>query len=142
MNHGTNNCPSVTGTHLLLSESENLDLLEYASRISSLLERCAETNEPFLATLDDFLGAIYALMLAKGNNPAFVDRAGRIEKRAIVKRAGEAALGRIRLSGPLAGRLPFQQRLVPDCGSASPELTVHSSRRSSEMATRKRGQDS
>lgn len=50
-------------------------------------------------------------MLAKGNSPAFVDRAGPVEKQAVVKRACEAAFGRIRLSGPWLAGFHFNSAL-------------------------------
>ncbi|HVS89310.1 MAG TPA: hypothetical protein VHF01_13955 [Candidatus Acidoferrum sp.] len=55
-----------------------------------------------MATLDDFLGVLYALIFAKHNN--FEERSGPIEVPAVVKRAENVAEGTVRTSGKwLAG---------------------------------------
>jgi hypothetical protein len=57
-----------------------------------------------VAELDDFLGAAYALVLAKHNNPPVKGRAGPIEVSAVLTRAKQLGSGRLRMAGAwLAG---------------------------------------
>jgi len=78
----------------------NQKLADYGARILNLLQ-CLETqqNHFLLATLDDFLGVLYALIFAKCNDRAFKDRNGPIEVKTVVKRAEHVAEGKVRTSG-------------------------------------------
>lgn len=83
-----------------LTESGNKALAAYGARILRLLQSPqAEQNHYFVATLDDFLGVLYALILAKCNSRPFRGRRGPIEARTIVKRAEHVSEGRVRVSG-------------------------------------------
>src|ERR1035437_9514398 len=88
-------------------EIRDLDLAEpilkalsgYASRIANLLSVSGVQANPDLAgSLDDFLGAVYALIFAKEAN--FADRLSRsIDIGAVKIRAGQVANGKIRIDG-------------------------------------------
>lgn len=65
-------------------------LVGLGKRIAKLLSsKKAKGNDFVLATLDDFLGAVYALILALHNDPPFKHRprGQRIDPRAVLKRA-------------------------------------------------------
>lgn len=77
-------------------------LICFGRRIFNLLEsKTVKGNQYALATLDDFLGAVHALIMASHNNPPFKDRTDQpIEIKPLLDRAnGIAHDHRIRLSG-------------------------------------------
>ena len=95
-----------------LARSENKDLAEYGSRIVALLQSPKTRQNHFLlATLDDFLGVLYALIFAKCNNRPFTDRSGQIEVQTVVKRAEHVANGRVRTSGRWLAGFHFNSAL-------------------------------
>jgi hypothetical protein len=76
------------------------ELAGYGARIAMLLlSPHAEKNHFLVATLDDFLGALYALIFARHNNRPFEARSGPIEVQWVVKRAENVAEGTVRTSG-------------------------------------------
>jgi hypothetical protein len=86
-------------------------LSRYAGRIGKLLTEPAAQGNPALAgSLDDFLGAVYALIQAKQHD--FTDRAGRpIEIAAVEKRAAQIAAGRVRTDGKWIAGFYFNNAL-------------------------------
>ena len=92
-----------------LNERTYRRLARYANRIDKLL--AARPKDHHLRdTLDLFLGAIYALILAKMGG--FVDRTkGSTHVPAIKKRAAEVAAGKIRLDGTWMAGFHFNSAL-------------------------------
>jgi hypothetical protein len=85
---------------LKLDDSKDEMLASYGKRILKLLRSThAQNNHYFVATLDDFLGAIYALVLSQCNVHPFVKRSGPIEIDTVIKRAEDIASGTLRTSG-------------------------------------------
>ena len=86
-------------------------LFGYAGRIGKLLTAPAVLANPDLAgSLDDFLGAVYALIQAKHHK--FADRAGRpIEIKPVALRAGQIAKGRVRTNGQWIAGFYFNNAL-------------------------------
>jgi hypothetical protein len=84
-------------------------LAKFAGRIKKLL--IARPNDPHLRdTLDLFLGAIYALALAKRGG--FVDRPKRsTQATAITTRAGDVATGKVRMDGKWMAGFHFNSAL-------------------------------
>jgi hypothetical protein len=81
-----------------LADQTYAALSGYAGRIAKLLTAPAVQANPDLAgSLDDFLGAVYALIQAK--QQGFADRHGPIEIAAVEKRAQVIATGRVRTDG-------------------------------------------
>ena len=102
-----------------------------ASRIATLLKPpIAKSNSELPASLDDFLGAVCALIFAKqGGFKNRPDRAVSIA--AVEKLARQIASGKLRTDGKWIAGLPFQQRsfaqrqcLIESCRSSSDETTV------------------
>jgi hypothetical protein len=86
-------------------------LAHYAGRIGKLLTAPAVTaNSDLAATLDDFLGAIYAFIFAKQTN--FTDRLDRcIDINAVKTRAGQLAAYEVRVDGLWMGGFHFNSAL-------------------------------
>ncbi|MGA2299947.1 MAG: gamma-glutamylcyclotransferase family protein [Candidatus Acidiferrum sp.] len=86
-----------------LTDPGDKELADYGARILTLLRSPHAQKSHFLvATLDDFLGVLYALIFARHNN--FVERNGPIEVPTVVKRAENVAEGIVRTSSKwLAG---------------------------------------
>jgi hypothetical protein len=75
-------------------------LASYGKRILKLLRSSqAQKSHYFLATLDDFLGAVYALVFSQCNVHPFSSRNGQIEIATVIKRAEDIANGTLRTSG-------------------------------------------
>jgi len=87
------------------------ELSNDAGRIGKLLTSATVRSDPNLAgSLDDFLGAVYALILAKQHG--FTDRAGRpIEIAAVQKRAAQIRTGRVRTDGKWIAGFYFNNAL-------------------------------
>jgi hypothetical protein len=74
--------------------------VSYGKRIVELFRSSkAQSNHYFVATLDDFLGAIYSLVLSQCNVHPFIKRGGPIEIDTVIKRAEDIANGTLRTSG-------------------------------------------
>src|SRR5437016_3265642 len=90
-----------TNPTLTLDPNDAIDsaLSAYAGRIWQLLSAPAVCrNLDLAASLDDFLGAVYALIFAKQAN--FADRLGRsIDIKAVKLRAGQLAAREVRVNG-------------------------------------------
>src|SRR6266571_4708631 len=84
---------------IALSEPAYAGLARFARRIADLLRLPGvKTNPEMLGTLDDLLGAIYALIIARERD--FTNRTDRrIEIAAVERRAMQLADGRIREDG-------------------------------------------
>lgn len=81
-----------------LTDPANAALTGYAGRIGTLLTQPGVTANTNLAgSLDDFLGAVYALIQAKQHG--FTDRTAPIDITAVEKRAHMIAAGKVRLNG-------------------------------------------
>ena len=86
------------------------EIARSASRIASLLQTTKARSSPdLLGSLDDFLGAVYALLYAKQHD--FVDRPGPIEIQAVLKRAEEIEAGQVRPCGPWMAGFHFNSAL-------------------------------
>lgn len=95
-----------------LADPGNKGLADYGARILNLLQRAqTQQNHFLLATLDDFLGVLYALIFAKCNNRPFTERSEPIEIQAVVKRAEHVAKGRVRTSGNWLAGFHFNSAL-------------------------------
>jgi hypothetical protein len=87
-----------TGLRLDFSDPVYGALSGYAGRIAKLLTAPTVRANPDIAgSLDDFLGAIYALIQAKQHE--FANRTGPIEIAAVEKRAVQIAAGHVRTDG-------------------------------------------
>lgn len=86
-------------------------LFAYAARIGKVLNVPAVRGNADLAgSLDDFLGAVYALIQAKHHQ--FADRAGRpIDITPVEKRAAQIAKGRVRTNGQWIAGFYFNNAL-------------------------------
>lgn len=85
-------------------------LTGYANRIATLLAAPAVTVNPDAAgSLDDFLGAVYALIEAKQH--VFNDRINPIDITAVKKRADKIAVGRVRRDGKWIAGFYFNSAL-------------------------------
>lgn len=85
---------------LKLDDSKDGQLASYGNRILKLLHSCrAQKSHYFVATLDDFLGAVYALVFSQCNVHPFLSRNGPIEIETVIKRAESLANGTVRTSG-------------------------------------------
>ena len=81
-----------------LTDTANVALAGYAGRIATLLtDATVLANTDLAASLDDFLGAVYALIQAKRHG--FADRTGPVDITAVEKRARMIAAGKVRLGG-------------------------------------------
>ena len=87
------------------------ELSRFGDRITSLLQsQQAEPNRDIVASLDDLLGALYAIIFAK--HFGFEDRPNRpIEVSAIVKRAQQVARGEVRTDGKWMAGFHFNSAL-------------------------------
>jgi hypothetical protein len=95
--------------HLDLSDPTYATLAKAAGRVATIL-RASKGNKDLVGSLDDFLGAIYALVLAKHGN--FEDRSNReIEVGVVLKRANQIASGEVRTSGPWIAGFHFNSAL-------------------------------
>lgn len=106
-----------TGPHLILhigrADPTYGRLANFAARLKVLLDRPKVQADPYLShTLDDFLGAIYALILAKSQD--FTDRpAGTSPERDKVQiRAEQVANGHVRLGGKWMAGFHFNSALL------------------------------
>ena len=85
---------------LNLEESKDEKLALYGKRLVKLLRSPqAQKSHYFVATLDDFLGAVYSLVLSQCNVHPFEKRSGQIEIDTVVRRAEDVASGKLRTSG-------------------------------------------
>jgi len=86
-------------------------LTGFVARIAKLLNEPAVRANPHLfGTLDDLLGAVYALIFAKQNN--FTDRPrGSIESTVVQKRAEQLAAGTVRTDGKWMAGFHFNSAL-------------------------------
>lgn len=96
---------------LNLDDPTEAELSKFADRIGNLLTAPSVRSNPDLAgSLDDFLGAVYALIQAKRHD--FTDRAARpIEIGAVEKRALQIAAGRVRTDGKWVAGFYFNDAL-------------------------------
>lgn len=94
-----------------VSDSDYASLSRSAGGIAKLLDEPKVRADPNLAgSRDDFLGAIYALIVAKQLN--FEDRQNRpIEIATVLKRAGEVGEGKVRTDGKWMARFYFNSAL-------------------------------
>jgi hypothetical protein len=85
---------------LKLNDSKDEQLASYGKRILKLFRSSqAQKSHYFVATLDDFLGAVYALVFSQCNVRPFVSRSGPIEIATVIKRAEDIANGTLRTFG-------------------------------------------
>jgi hypothetical protein len=102
----------MSANTLNLAEGGDKELARYGARIARLLQSPeAQKNHLLVATLDDFLGAVYALIFARHNEPPFQDRSGPIEVPVILKRAENVAACTIRTSGTWLAGFHFNSAL-------------------------------
>jgi hypothetical protein len=97
--------------YLDLTDQANAALSGHAGRIGKLLKAPAVLANPDLAaSLDDFLGAVYALIQAKQHS--FTDRSGRaIAVTPVAQRAVRIASGRVRTDGQWIAGFYFNNAL-------------------------------
>jgi hypothetical protein len=105
--------PAVKENQVLtldLEDPTHAALSSYAGRIGKLLTAPAVQGNPDLAgSLDDFLGAVYALIQAKQHG--FADRVGPIEISAVQQRAQKIAVGQVRIDGKWIAGFYFNNAL-------------------------------
>jgi hypothetical protein len=124
------------GTQVLKpKDPKDAELASYGARLLKLLRSSqAQNNHYFVATLDDFLGAIYALVLSQCNVHPFVKRSGQIEIDAVIKRAEDIASGTLRTSGNWMAGFHFNGALFRIAASYHRGLKVVSKKeKSGEM---------
>ncbi len=117
-----------------LADPANEELAGYGARILKLLH-CpqARQNHFLLATLDDFLGVLYALIFAKCNNHPFKSREGRIEIQTVINRAEHVAKGRVRTSGNWLSGFYFNSALFRISATYHRGLKVVSGKQTSDL---------
>ena len=117
-----------------LAAPGNKELAVYGTRILKVLQYPETQKNPFLvATLDDFLGVLYALIFAKCNNHPFKDRTGPIEIQAVLKRAEHVAGGRVRTSGNWLSGFHFNSALFRIAATYHRGLKVVSGKETSAL---------
>src|SRR5260370_3232476 len=85
---------------LNLENAEDEKFASYGKRLLKLLRSPqAQNSHYFIATLDDFLGAVYALVFSQSNVHPFNRLSGPIEIHTVIKRAEDVANGTLRISG-------------------------------------------
>lgn len=100
----------MTELALDLADPTHHALSKYAGRIGTLLNASDVRANPDLAgSLDDFLGAVYALIQAKLHD--FADRTGPIQIKAVQKRAQKIAAGKVRTDGKWIAGFHFNNAL-------------------------------
>ena len=97
--------------HIDLADRVFKRLAGFASRIAAVLERPGvQSNPHLLGALDDFLGAIYALIFAKQRD--FIDRTGQsIQPDKVLKRAKQLRNGKVRTEGKWIAGFHFNSAL-------------------------------
>jgi hypothetical protein len=81
-------------------DPKDAELASYGARLLKLLRSSqAQKNHYFIATLDDFLGVVYALVFSQTNVRPFEKRSGQIEIGTVIKRAEDVAKSALRTSG-------------------------------------------
>ena len=120
---------------LKLNDSKDEQLASYGKRILKLFRSSqAQKSHYFVATLDDFLGAVYALVFSQCNVRPFVSRSGPIEIATVIKRAEDIANGTLRTSGNWIAGFHFNGALFRIAASYHRGLKVVSSKeRSGDM---------
>jgi hypothetical protein len=96
-----------------LSDPANRDLAELGRRLDVLLNKPRVlTDDNIAGTLDEFLGALYALILARIQG--FVDRTPGtpIEIPALQRRSAQIASGKVRVDGPWMAGFHFNSALL------------------------------
>lgn len=98
-------------TNSTLTIDDDDPLSSYAGRIKKVLSEPAVSSNPDLAgSLDDFLGAIYALIMAKHHQ--FQDRTSRpIDIKPVAERAARIASGLVRTDGQWVAGFYFNNTL-------------------------------
>lgn len=92
------------------ADQKHATLSSYAGRISKLLAApVAQANPGLVGSLDDFLGAVYALIQAKQHG--FADRTGPIQIAAVKERAQMIAAGKVRSDGKWIAGFHFNNAL-------------------------------
>jgi hypothetical protein len=104
----------MTGTNSYLTldptDQTHAVLSGYADRIARLLAAPAvQASTELAGSLDDFLGAVYALIQAK--QQGFADRTGPIQIAAVEKRAQMIAAGKVRTDGKWIAGFYFNNAL-------------------------------
>lgn len=107
------NSPNMESrNYLTLDSADHIHavLSNYAGKIARLLSRLdTQANPDFAGSLDDLLGAVYALLQAKQHG--FTNRTSPIQISAVEKRAQKIAEGKIRLSGKWIAGFYFNNAL-------------------------------
>jgi len=95
-----------------LADQSDLQFASFGDRISKLIESPkVQSNHYLMATLDDLLGAVYALVFARHNNPSFKERTGPIEVEVVLKRAKQVGGGKVRRAGAWMAGFHFNSAL-------------------------------
>lgn len=95
-----------------LADLGDLQFANFGERIAKLIESPKSQSTHYLvAMLDDFLGAVYALILATHNKPPFKERTGPIEVPVVLKRAKQVAGGKVRMAGAWFAGFHFNSAL-------------------------------
>ena len=95
------------------TDPEHAVLVGFAARLDALLNRAKVVSDQNVAgTLDDFLGALYSLILARVQG--FVDRpvGTPIDIGVLRRRSGQLAAGTLRLTGPWTAGFHFNSSLL------------------------------
>lgn len=111
MSTGENSGRPESSLQIDLNDTTYAALSRSADRIGKLLSLPTfQKNADLAGSLDDFLGAVYALILAKKGG--FTDRLTRpIEVAAVEKRAGQIAAGKVRTDGKWMAGFHFNSAL-------------------------------
>lgn len=130
--HSVLRCDSFLA--LDLADSGNKRLADYGARILRLFEwPQAQQNHFLFATLDDFLGVLYALILAKCNTRPFTGRKEPVEVQTVIKRAEHVARGMVRTSGNWMSGFYFNSALFRIAASYHRGLKVVSGKETSDL---------
>jgi len=116
------------------ADPKKKELSDFGNGIVTLLQSPkARGNNYLVATLDDLLGAVYALILSQCTVHPFVARSGPIEIQAVLKRAEDVAQGTIRTSGNWLAGFHFNSALFRIAATYHRGLKVVSQREKSDL---------
>jgi hypothetical protein len=117
-----------------LTDPCDKELAAYGRRLAKLLlYASAEKNHFLVATLDDFLGVLYALIFAGHNSRPFDSRNSPIDVPTVVKRANDIAGGAVRTSGNWLAGFHFNSALFRIAATYHRGLKIVSGKESSDL---------
>jgi len=132
--NGTPVTHGEAGLTLNPADPADMELADFGERILRLLKSPqAQRSHFFVATLDDFLGALYALVFSQHNDHPFQTRSGPIEVRTVVRRAEDITQGKLRISGNWLAGFHFNSAIFRIAACYHRGLKVVSNKEASKL---------